>query len=75
MKQLYRKPLKETANTELTNDQIKYLFGPIVSILEHHELFFSALSEQTKDWSPVKQIGNSFLASVSTFCNSLITFL
>jgi Rho guanine nucleotide exchange factor 10 len=61
--EIYKKPLESHNNTELTQDEIKNLFGPVVSILEHHELFFSALSEQTGDWTPDKQIGDLFLAS------------
>ena len=64
--QVYRKPLKNEVSTELSTDDIKHLFGPLSAILEHHELFFAALSEQTKNWSPAKLIGDIFLASVST---------
>ncbi|XP_011409669.1 PREDICTED: rho guanine nucleotide exchange factor 10-like protein [Amphimedon queenslandica] len=63
--ELYRKPLKTDVSTELTLDDIRHLFGPIGTLLEHHELFFAALCEQTKNWSPAKQIGDVFLASFS----------
>lgn len=63
-------------STELTPDDVRHLFGPIATILEHHELFFAALSEQTKNWSPAKQIGDVFLASVSYHtCCVLLLFL
>lgn len=48
----------------LEQDQIQSLFGPIRLIQNHHELFYAAISEETKDWSPEKQIGGVFIASV-----------
>ena len=69
--QVYKKPLKvqlQQSNVVLDRDQIQKLFGPIKLILQHHELFYAALSEQTRDWSPSKDIGAIFHASVRIFC-------
>ena len=65
--QVYKKPLRrklQENHAVLEQDQIQSLFGPIRLIQNHHELFYAAISEETKDWSPEKQIGGVFIASV-----------
>lgn len=66
--QMYKKPLMQKLNEGnpiLDRDQLNKLFGPIKMIQGHHELFYAAISEETKDWSPTREIGGVFLASVS----------
>ena len=67
MVQVYKRPLQRKLQENapvLDRDQIQSLFGPIRLIQNQHELFYAAISEETKDWSPDTQIGGVFLASV-----------
>ena len=64
--QVYQNPLMEMCmSTPLMNEeQVWRLFGPVEKLMDHHELFFAALSQRTKDWAPEKGIGDLFVSSV-----------
>ena len=62
-------------NPILDKEQIQFLFGPIKLIQDNHELFYAAISEETKDWSPSKEIGGVFLASVRASLTHLLFIL
>ena len=61
-------PLREIAegpNPILDFDNVQTLFGPIEDIVRHHELFYSALTSRTLDWTSEQRIGDIFMSSVS----------
>ena len=64
--QVYKNPLVEVcASTPLMDkEQVWRLFGPVEKLMDHHELFFAALSQRTKYWAPEKDIGDLFVSSV-----------
>lgn len=55
------KPLLEMSNPSIDREQVKVLFGPIIELLAHHELFYSALTQRTMDWGPKQTVGNVFM--------------
>lgn len=58
----------------IDRDQVRVLFGSMVEVMAHHELFYTALTTRTMDWGPKQTIGNIFM-TVSTLHLSLNSYI
>ena len=62
------KPLKEAIdnhNPILDAKSILNIFGPVEQVLEHHKLFYLAITQVAMEWNWESTIGNIFTSSVS----------
>ena len=58
----------------IDRDQVRILFGPMVEVMTHHELFYTGLTTRTMDWGPKQTIGNIFM-TVSTLLTHLFSYI
>ena len=72
------KPLIEMAEGPvpiLSKEQISSLFGPLPKLLVYHELFYTALTSRTMEWSPVQRVGDIFMSTVSGWGHMITSLL
>ena len=54
-------PLQQMSNPPIDREQVQTLFGPLAEVMAHHELFYTAFTTRTRDWSPKQTIGSVFM--------------
>lgn len=64
--QSYEKPLLDSSPPILEKEKVKAIFYRVRGIYQCHLMFQIALASRVKNWDEMQQIGDVFVASVST---------